>query len=231
MTLPDAGEKRARVQEMFDRIAPGYDRLNRIISMGLDQSWRKTALDLVGLGPEDVVVDLACGTGDLSELARARGARVVGVDFAGRMLREARERGVDARFVQGDAALLPLRDAAATVLTSGFALRNFVSLPEVFAECARVLVPGGRLALIEVDRPRSAFVRFGHSLYFDRIVPRIGGWLSDRAAYRYLPESTAYLPETSELLAMIGKAGFERIERTSLLLGAAQIVTAVRRSA
>ena len=226
--LPTGAEKRMRVQDMFDRIAPRYDRLNRMISLGLDQGWRRTALELVSVGPGDRVIDLACGTGDLSEQASLRGADVVGVDFAREMLRGANGRSIKASFVQGDAAALPFATGSATVLTCGFALRNFVSLPEVFAECARILAPGGRLAIIEVDRPQNALIRFGHSLYFDRVVPVLGGVLSDRAAYRYLPESTAYLPEPPELLAMIERAGFERVERKPRLLSSAQIIWGVR---
>ena len=113
-------------------------------------------------------------------------------------------------------------------MTCGFALRNFVSLPDVFAEMARVLAPGGRLALLDVDRPASRPVRVAHSFYFDRVVPRIGGWLSDRAANAYLPESTCYLPPAPELGRQLGAAGFERCCRRSLLLGTAQIWTAAR---
>ena len=225
--LPTGAEKRERVQAMFDRIAPRYDLLNRMMTMGLDQRWRSAALDSIGVGTGDIVADLACGTGDLSEQARLRGASVIGLDFAFEMLRGAGERGIDASFVQGDAACLPLADGSVTVVTCGFALRNFVALPDVFAELARILAPGGRIALIEVDRPRSGLVRFGHSLYFDRVIPLVGGLISDRAAYRYLPESTAYLPDEAELRAMLEKHGFSRLEKRSVLLGSAQILTGV----
>ena len=116
----------------------------------------------------------------------------------------------------------------ASVISCGFALRNFASLPEVLGEMARLLESGGRLALLEVDRPSLAVVRAAHSLYFDRVVPRIGGWLSDRAAYTYLPRSTAYLPDAPELAALIADAGFREVRRRPLLLGSAQIITAIR---
>lgn len=225
--LPAPGRKRAAVRAMFDRIAPGYDRLNRLLTAGLDQRWRRAALDAVGVGPGDVLLDLACGTGDLAEMAAARGARVVAADFAGGMLRGAQRRGVRG-LVQADGAALPLPDACVTRVACGFALRNFVSLPEIFREMARVLAPGGRAALLEVDRPRSRPARAGHALYFHHIVPLVGGLLGDRPAYAYLPQSTVYLPEGPELAALLERAGFERVRRRSLLLGAAQIVTAER---
>ncbi len=226
--LPAAADKRNAVRSMFDRIAPRYDRMNRLLSVGLDQRWRRAALDALGIGASDRVLDLGCGTGDLAELASAKGAQVMGVDFAKEMLRVARDRGLSADMVQADAAALPFPDACATAVTCGFALRNFVSLPRIFGEIARVLAPSGRLALIEVDRPRAPLLRAGHSLYFDRIVPWIGGWLSDRAAYAYLPQSTRYLPSEEALRAMLHRAGLEQVERRPLLLGAVQIVTAVR---
>lgn len=211
---------------MFDRIAPQYDRLNRLLTAGLDQRWRRVAIESVGVGADDVVLDLACGTGDLAEQCAARGARVVGVDFAGEMLRGARRRDVRADFLQADAARLPLREGAATVAVCGFALRNFVELPPVFAELERVLTPGGRVALLDVDRPRTRVLRAGHSFYFDRVVPLVGGLVSDRSAYAYLPRSTAYLPPGDELCALLGKAGFAAVRRRELLLGAAQVLTA-----
>jgi demethylmenaquinone methyltransferase/2-methoxy-6-polyprenyl-1,4-benzoquinol methylase len=213
---------------MFDRIAPRYDRLNRLLTLGLDRSWRRRALDAIAVGPGDTVLDLACGTGDLCELARMRGARVIGIDFAREMLRGAVRRGVRGSFVQGDAAALPLADACCDALLCGFALRNFVSLAGVAVEMARVLVPGGRIALIEVDRPRSRLPRAGHSLYFDRVVPRVGGWLSDREAYAYLPRSTVHLPAQTDLYALLQSAGFTELRKLRLLLGSAQIITGVR---
>ncbi len=228
LILPQGDEKRIAVRNMFDRIAPRYDLLNRLVSLGLDQGWRRQALDRVAVGQGDLLLDLACGTGDLCELARARGATVIGLDFAREMLRGASARGIDAAFTNGDAGRLPIRDASIDVVTCGFALRNFVSLPEVFAEIARVLKPGGRMAVIEVDRPASAPVRIAHSLYFDRFVPALGGLLSDYEAYRYLPESTAYLPSPVEIFSMLDKVGMRQLEKRRLLLGAAQILTGAK---
>ncbi len=214
---------------MFDRIAPRYDALNRLFSAGLDQRWRRLTLDVVSVGAGDRVLDVACGTGDLLELAVARGASAVGVDFASGMLAMGQRRLPGYVFVQGDGAALPVRDGGMTVVTCGFAFRNFVHLPQVMSELARVLESGGRLAVIDVDRPTMGIVRAAHSLYFDRLVPWLGGLLSDRDAYAYLPRSTEYLPEPAVLRAQLEAAGFERIERRRCLLGTAQIWTAVRR--
>lgn len=228
-TLPPPEEKAARVQRMFDRIAPDYDRMNRLLTARSDQRWRRGLLDRLQVGPSDRVLDLACGTGDFSEMAVARGAAVVGLDFAGAMLARAALRVPAAGLVRGDALHLPLADGSVSVVVSGFALRNFVSLPPAFAEAARVLEPGGRIGLLEVDRPRSALVRTGHGLYFNRVVPLVGGLLSsDRNAYRYLPESAAYLPPEPELIAMLRAAGFARIAKRRHMFGAIQAITAVR---
>jgi len=228
--LPPEAEKHARVRAMFDRIAPRYDGMNRLMTLGLDQRWRRAAIEAIGIGPDDVAMDLACGTGDLAEQCAARGARVIGVDFAGEMLRGAHRRGVPATFVQGDGARLPLPDASVSAAVSGFALRNFVSLQEIFAELARVVRPGGRIALLDVDRPRGRLVRAGHSFYFDRVVPWIGGILSDRAAYAYLPQSTSYLPPAPEMLADIESAGFLGATHRTFLFGAVQLLTAERKA-
>ncbi len=223
--LPAREDKHTAVRAMFDRIAPRYDRMNRLMTAGMDQRWRRVSLDAVGVNENDVVLDLACGTGDLAELCAARGAKVIGVDFAGEMLRGAQRRGVPATFVQGDGTRLPLQSNAATVAVCGFALRNFVALAPVFEELARVLVPGGRVALLDVDRPQQPVLRAGHSFYFDRVVPFVGGLLSDRAAYRYLPQSTAYLPPEPELRDLLAKAGFTKVEHRRMLFGTVQLLT------
>jgi len=226
--LPSADEKAVFVRTMFDRIAPQYDTLNRLFSFRLDQSWRRKTIRAVAVTAQDVVVDLACGTGDLSELAAQTGSHVVGVDFSGKMLAGARRRGINALFVQADAGCVPLPDASVTVVLSGFALRNFVSIPMVLAEAARVLTSGGRLALLEVDTPANPLLRWGHQVYFNRVVPFVGSLLSDRQAYAYLPRSVSYLPSWAEFLSLIERAGFSRVSRRQLSGGIAQLIVAYR---
>ena len=227
--LPGDADKAAAVEAMFDRIASRYDLLNRLLTLGLDQRWRAALIRHAAVGSSDVVVDLGCGTGDLCALAARAGARVIGIDFAAGMLAAARRRGVRAPLVRADAARLPLPAACASVVTSAFALRNFVSITRVLSEAARVLRPGGRLALLEVDQPTGALTRWGHALYFKRIVPLVGAWLSDSAAYTYLPRSTAYLPATPLLLQSIAAAGFCDAVKRPLSAGVAQLIVATRR--
>jgi demethylmenaquinone methyltransferase / 2-methoxy-6-polyprenyl-1,4-benzoquinol methylase len=224
--LPSGDAKSALVREMFERIAPRYDRMNRLVSLGLDQRWRRAALAAIGVGPGDRVVDLACGTGDLAALAAERGARVVALDRAREMLRGAQRRAVGG-LVRSDVERLPLRDACATAATCGFALRNFTRPDLVLRECARVLAPGGRLALLEVGVPAGALARAGHRLWFERVVPLVGGLLSDREAYRYLPRSVVYLPAEAELRALLAASGFAEVRRAPFFFGAAQLYTAV----
>jgi demethylmenaquinone methyltransferase/2-methoxy-6-polyprenyl-1,4-benzoquinol methylase len=226
--LPAAAEKAAVVEAMFDRIAPRYDLLNRLLTLRLDQRWRRATIRLADVGPHDIVVDLGCGTGDMCALAAAAGARVVGVDFAAGMLAAARRRPLAACLVRANAGVLPLPTGCATVVTSAFALRNFVSIGTVLDEAARVLQPGGRLALLEVDQPRGALSRWGHALYFRQLVPLLGALLSDRAAYTYLPQSTAYLPAEAELLRLVAQAGFSRVGKHSFSGGIAQLIVARR---
>ncbi|MCC6961438.1 MAG: ubiquinone/menaquinone biosynthesis methyltransferase [Dehalococcoidia bacterium] len=226
--LPAPEEKAASVQAMFDRIAARYDRVNRVMTFNADQRWRRELVRRIEIGPGDRVLDLACGTGDFSEICRATGAAAVGLDFSRGMLEVAGQRAPEGAWVQGDALRLPLADGSFDAAVSGFALRNFVSIPPVLHELARVLKPGGRLGLLEVDRPANRAVRAGHSLYFDRVVPRVGGWVGRDAAYRYLPQSAVYLPTQQELVRMLQEAGFKQIRKRSPMFGAIQSVSAVR---
>jgi demethylmenaquinone methyltransferase/2-methoxy-6-polyprenyl-1,4-benzoquinol methylase len=228
--LPAPEHKRAFVQSMFDRIAPRYARMNRLISFGLDQGWRRRGLARLALQPGEWVIDLATGTGELAQLALEGGARAAGVDLARGMLREARRSRPGLSLVRGDGAALPFRSGCAAAVTCGFALRNFSDLESVLAECARVLRPGGALLLLEVDEPHSRLLRAAHALHFRHVVPRLGAWLSEPEAYRYLPQSTAFLPREQALRALLVAAGFEAPLKQSYALGAVQSVMARRRA-
>ena len=223
--LPDLDDKPRVVEDMFDRIAPRYDALNRILTFRMDVAWRRTAAEALALAPGSLVLDLACGTGDLCRTLTDAGHRPVGADFSAGMLRVAR---TDAPLLRADAMRLPFADGTFDGLTCGFALRNFAALPPVLAECARVVRSGGRIALLDVAEPASPLVRAVHGVWFRRVVPFVGGLVSDRAAYRYLPASTAYLPPLPELLALVVEAGILDVSRRTLGFGAAQLITGTR---
>lgn len=223
--LPSGVEKARRVRTMFDSIAGRYDLVNRVMTFGLDVGWRRRAVGELRLPGRALVADLACGTGDLCRDLQASGYRAVGFDFSSGMLGAA---NTEAPLVQADVLRLPLRDASVDGVTSGFAMRNVVDLAAFFAEVGRVVRPRGRVALLDASQPENPLLRAGHALYFGQIVPLIGGALSDRAAYRYLPRSLAYLPGPAEMLDRLRAAGFPDVRRLQLTGGAAQLLVGTR---
>lgn len=223
--LPTGEDKARRVHEMFDAIAGRYDLVNRVMTFGMDVGWRRRAVRALRLPGGALVLDLACGTGDLCrELARS-GYRAMGFDFSSEMLAHAT---VESPLVQADILRLPVPDASADGVTCGFALRNVADLHSLFAEIARVVRPGGRIVLLETSEPENPLMHAGHSLYFRHVVPAIGGVLSDREAYRYLPRSASYLPSPSDLVAMLWGDGFHDARRIQLAGGVAQLLTGTR---
>jgi demethylmenaquinone methyltransferase/2-methoxy-6-polyprenyl-1,4-benzoquinol methylase len=224
--LPEGAAKAAAVRRMFDRIATRYDLLNRVLTFGMDVGWRRRAVRELRLPRGSLVLDVACGTGDLCRELENGGMRPVGLDFSFGMLRAAR---TGARLVQADALALPFAAASVNGVTCGFALRNVVDIGRLFSEMARVVTPGGRVALIEVSEPGNPVLRLGHATYFRRVVPAIGALLSDGAAYRYLPRSVSYLPEPDALMAMLAAAGFDEVRRRALSGGIAQLIVGKRR--
>lgn len=224
-SLPSGERKAAKVRSLFDRIGPRYDLVNRVMTFGLDVGWRRRAIRELHLPPGARVFDLACGTGDLCRELRRAGHRPIGFDFAFGMLANAR---TDAPLVQADVLCLPVPDASADGVTCGFALRNVVSLDDLFAELARVVRPGGAIALLDASRPEQPVLRAGHAVYFEHVVPLIGGLLSDRDAYAYLPRSMAYLPPPDQMLAMLRGAGFPSARRLQLSGGITQLFAGVR---
>lgn len=224
-TLPQGDEKVQAVRDMFDAIAPRYDLVNRIMTFRLDVRWRRKAVESLSLPLRSVVLDLASGTGDMCiDLADA-GHRPISVDLSLGMLMADRS---GAPRVQGDILRLPVATGSVDGITCGFALRNLVELPAFFGELARVLRPGGRIALLDVAVPPNPLVRFGHGVYFGKVVPLIGGLLSDPAAYRYLPRSVAYLPDAPQMIASLREAGFADARHRTFTLGTTQLLTGTR---
>jgi demethylmenaquinone methyltransferase / 2-methoxy-6-polyprenyl-1,4-benzoquinol methylase len=223
--LPQGAEKVQAVREMFDAIAPRYDLVNRVMTFRLDVRWRRRTVAALALPPGSRVLDLASGTGDLCVDLAAADHRPVSIDLSLGMLRADHS---GAPRVQADILRLPIADSAVDGVTCGFALRNLVDLPPFFVELARVVRTGGRIALLDVGVPRNRVVRAGHALYFGKVVPKIGGWLSDPSAYRYLPRSVAYLPKPEQLVVSLRRSGFADAEQEELTLGVAQLFTGTR---
>lgn len=221
------------VRQMFSRIAGRYDLLNRTLTGGLDQRWRRRVARRLGPLGGKVVLDVACGTGDLALALAAGGARVVGLDFTFEMLAlapaKASRRGRQIGWVQGDAMRLPLADGAVDAVTIGFGLRNVVDRAACLVELRRVLRPGGVLAVLECGLPRNRVVGAAFRSYFTRVLPRIGGWLSgDRSAYEYLPATVLAWPGPVELADEVRVAGFDDARFESLAGGVAYLHTGVR---
>ncbi|HET7870316.1 MAG TPA: ubiquinone/menaquinone biosynthesis methyltransferase [Actinomycetota bacterium] len=223
--LPQGEEKARRVRDMFDAIAGRYDLVNRVMTFGMDVGWRRRAVRQLRLPGGALVGDLACGTGDLCRELSRDGYRAVGFDFSLGMLAKAT---ADVPLVQADVLRLPLADRSIDGATCGFALRNVVDLGAFLAEIARVVRPGGRISLLEASQPDGPLMRAGHAVYFRRIVPMIGGLLSDRQAYAYLPRSMAYLPPVAEMVTAVRDAGFPDAERVPLSGGIAQVLAGTR---
>jgi demethylmenaquinone methyltransferase/2-methoxy-6-polyprenyl-1,4-benzoquinol methylase len=192
---------------MFDRIAPVYDAMNRIMTAGLDMRWRRLAAQ-AAVRPGDRALDAACGTGDLALADLKAGAsRVTGLDFSERMLERARLKSSAIEWVQGDMLALPFADGTFDAATVGFGVRNVADLELALRELRRVLRPGGRLAILEITQPRGALRPF-FSLWFDRVVPALGKVLPGGSAYTYLPASVKRFPNAEKLAELMRDAGF-----------------------
>ena len=198
------------VQTMFDRIAPVYDLMNRVMTVGLDQHWRRETVKSV-VRPGDRVLDACCGTGDLAVAALKVGAReVVGLDFSPKMLERARAKQPSVSWLEGDVMDMQFEDGAFGSATVGFGVRNVVDLAKALAELRRVLHPGGRLGILEITTPTGVLAPF-YRLWFDRIVPLLGKLVKGGSAYTYLPASVRCFPVPDELAAMLREAGFEDV--------------------
>ncbi len=218
--------------EMFDRVAPRYDRLNRILSTGRDVGWRRRAAALARMGPGEIALDVGIGTGDLAFGlldASDPSVRVVGVDLSRLMIAAVRRRAaarLDPRLAPllASAAALPFPDASFDRVVAGFTVRNFGDLSLGLREMRRVLRDGGRAVILEFSTPPSAFVGIGYRLYLHRLVPLIASLLGgDAAAYRYLPLSVAAFPDANGLAERMRDAGFARVRYERLTFSVAAI--------
>ncbi|MGA1365932.1 MAG: ubiquinone/menaquinone biosynthesis methyltransferase, partial [Ilumatobacteraceae bacterium] len=223
--LPKGAEKVEAVREMFDAIAPRYDFVNRLMTFRLDTRWRKKTVSALNLPKGSRVLDLASGTGDLCIELKQNGYQPISMDLSFGMLSADRS---GAPRTQVDILKLPIPNMCVDGITCGFALRNLENLQMFFIELARVTRHGGRIALLDVSVPTNRLIRYGNSIYFGRIVPIIGGLFSNRAAYRYLPRSVAYLPEPDQLVAMLKQSGFADAKHTQLSGGLTQLLVATR---
>jgi len=225
------GHSGATVRSMFDRIAPTYDRLNHLLSAGVDRAWR-TELARGLPDPAGRVLDLCAGTLDLSRAIWMEHpqAGIVAADFAVEMLRGGGDKVPDAAACGADAMALPFRDGAFDTVVCGFGVRNVANLSACFAEVARVLRPGGTFAILEFFRPERAVTRVFHHLYNRKVLPAVGAAVSgDQDAYRYLAESMERFHSLGEAGALLEAAGFEGVRGRDLLFGVASILQGVKR--
>jgi demethylmenaquinone methyltransferase/2-methoxy-6-polyprenyl-1,4-benzoquinol methylase len=223
--LPTGTDKVRLVRQMFDTIAPRYESINHVMSLGMDRAWRRRCVAALALAPGATVLDVACGTGDLARALKAEGMRPVGLDLSPGMLSFA---GGGLPLVLADASQSPFPGSAFDGAVSGFALRNVVDLGALFAELARIVRPQGRIALLDMAEPENQVLRLGHTLWAKRIVPLIGSALSDPSAYHYLPRSLEYLPPPQRIVGLLEEAGFHAVERRPMALGATQLYVATR---
>jgi demethylmenaquinone methyltransferase / 2-methoxy-6-polyprenyl-1,4-benzoquinol methylase len=236
--VSDLSKTPARIAGMFDAIASRYDLLNHVLSAGIDWRWRRRAIRSLSLTGTERVVDLCTGTADLAiaaRTARPPAAHVVGIDFAGAMLRVAYQK-LQARrltdfvtLVRGDATRIPLADASAHAVTIAFGLRNVENTAAACAEMSRVLVPGGRLAILEFGIPATPGVREAYLWYFKHVLPGIGRLVSrHEAAYAYLPASVGAFASPDEVVKLLRQAGFADVKASPLTFGIVFLYTGRR---
>ncbi len=229
--------KKEGIRKLFDNIAPDYDRLNHILSLNIDKGWRRKAVkEIIDSEQPMTILDVACGTGDFTiEIARkaAGGSRVTGIDLSEGMMKIGREKikkaGVEAEMVQGDCEALPYDEGIFDRISVGFGVRNFEHLDVGLKEMCRVLKTDGKLVVLELSVPSNGFVRWCYKLYFLKILPAVGGWISgDRGAYEYLPASVLKFPAPEKFMEMMRKSGFKEVRHRSLTLGICRMYVGVK---
>lgn len=224
--------KKEEVQQMFDNIAPTYDKLNHILSLSIDKMWRRRVVRKVRRMKPEKIMDLATGTGDLAiKMAKAMPkAKIMGVDLSEKMLAVAaekvRRKGLDDHIAlyQGDAEQLDVADGVLDVVTVAFGVRNFGNLEQGLSEIMRSLRSGGHIVVLEFSTPRNWFVRKCYQFYSNHVMKPVGGMVSkDRKAYDYLPDSIVEFPDRERFLDIMHRTGFVECRRFSQSFGIAQI--------
>jgi demethylmenaquinone methyltransferase/2-methoxy-6-polyprenyl-1,4-benzoquinol methylase len=230
-------EKAGKVRRMFAAIAPSYDLNNRVHSLWQDQRWRKFAVRHASVRPGEEVLDVACGTGDLTQaFARTAAGRVVGLDFTREMLDRAEIKkqksasGSKITYVEGDAMALPFADGSFDVVSMAFGIRNVTQPTKSLAEAFRVLRPGGRLIVLEFDQPRIGLLRWFNGVYCAKLMPRTATWISQDSsgAYKYLPASVSSFLSRDEMVRSMGAQGFTDVTASPLSLGICVCYRAIR---
>ena len=221
--------KKEKIQQMFDEIAPSYDQLNHLMSLGIDRIWRRKALKEIVDGTQQQILDVACGTGD-STIAIAKamtpGGKVTGIDISAKMMdplmRKAAHEGVHDRIklMQADALAMPFKADTFDRVTCAFGIRNFEDKSKGLEEFLRVLKPGGKVVILELGIPEKPLIRKLYNIYFRHILPLIGGLISgNRAAYRYLPESVYAFPSAPTFCTILQAAGFRNVRHRAFTFG------------
>ena len=222
--MPEA----ATVREMFGAIAPRYDRLNRLLSLGVDQSWRRRTCDTLGVAPGEMAADLCCGTGDLAMELAGRGATVIAADFSHQMLRIAANKGV-LMPAEADCLNLPFAAGSFDLVTVAFGVRNFENLGAGLGEILRVLRPGGRVGILEFAAPPGPHFRRAYFTYLRWVVPSLGALVSGRSsAYSYLATSIRAFPDQPRMEAILREAGFTSVQHVDFASGIAAVYVAER---
>ncbi len=229
--------KKEGIRKLFDNIAPDYDKLNHILSLNIDKGWRRKAVkELIDTNQPLDILDVACGTGDFTiEIAQKAPAesKITGIDLSEGMMAIGREKiaaaGVQAELVQGDCEELPYADGSFHRISVGFGVRNFEHLEIGLQQMYRVLKEGGKLVILELSVPSNPIVRWCYKLYFLKVLPTIGGWISgDRGAYEYLPASVLRFPAPEKFMAMMHQAGFGKVLHKSLTLGICRMYIGIK---
>jgi demethylmenaquinone methyltransferase / 2-methoxy-6-polyprenyl-1,4-benzoquinol methylase len=225
-------DKKNQVRKIFDSIAGDYDFLNHLLSFGIDNYWRRKALKLTGINPGSILLDVACGTGDVAIAARRLGVtNIIGADFSHNMLKlfNTKSNWIIGKNVQMVAENVPLKNESVTNITVAFGVRNFYDIQQGFNSFYKVLKKNGKATIIEFSLPSNPFFRWLYKFYFKKILPLIGGIISgDKEAYQYLPKSVEEFDERIDIPTLLKISGFEKVERYSLTFGIVQVVIAAK---